>query len=161
MNAIDLLVTQHRQMEAALEALLDAPPDRRLEQFLSTADLLMAHVIVEETRFYPAVRARRTEDILLESLEEHLSLKRLVADLLDLPADDRRFEPKLHVLEEQARHHHHEEEDHLFPKVRNLLSEEELGRLGRDMLEDERVLLQGGQPRERAREQTAQSAPLR
>jgi len=114
MDAVELLVTQHRQLEAA-------------------------PVVV---------------------VEEHLSLKRLVADLLDLSPTDRRFEPKLHVLKEQLEHHHHEEEDHLFPKVRKLLSQDELDELGADMAAEERRLVEDD-VREQAREQTAQSAPLR
>ena len=66
--------------------------------------------------FYPAVHADRNEDVLLESLEEHLGLKRLVADLLALPGDDVTFPPKLHVLRELAEHHHGDEERNCFPR---------------------------------------------
>ena len=59
--------------------------------------------------------------LVLESLEEHLSMKRLLADLLALSPADETFQPKCKVLQEQARHHHKEEEEHLFPKVRQLL----------------------------------------
>jgi hypothetical protein len=116
-------------------------------------------VLVEERLFYPAVSARRTEDILLESLEEHLSLKRVLADLLELPADDVHFEPKLHVLEEQARHHHKEEEEHLFPKVRKLLSKGELEALGEQLETSEFELLEG-RPRLQAKTQTDHAAEL-
>lgn len=159
MDAIDLLVRQHRQLEGALAALLDAEPDEREDRFASAGDLLMAHVLVEEHQFFPAVHARRTEDILLETLEEHLSLKRLLADLLDLPVGDVHFEPKVHVLKEQLEHHHREEEEHLFPKVRRILSGGELARLGARMLAEEERLLAAG-ARELARGQTREAAPL-
>jgi hemerythrin superfamily protein len=133
MNAIELLVKQHREMEAAFEELLEADDASRSRLFERAADLLVSHVLVEERLFYPAVKARRTEDILLESLEEHLSLKRVLADLIALPPGDEHVLPKLHVLEEQARHHHEEEEEHLFPAVKKLLSNEELGALGAQM----------------------------
>src|SRR4051794_30943358 len=126
MNAIDMLTTQHRGMEAALKAVLEAPDDRRRRLFDTAADILMSHVLIEEQHFYPAVNAVRTQDTLLESLEEHLSLKRLVADLIALSASDEHFEPKLHVLKEQAEHHHQEEEKKLFPAVKKLLSASEL-----------------------------------
>lgn len=155
MNAIDLLVTQHREMEASLEALKNG----ELDGFESTADQLMSHVLVEERQFYPAVHAKRTEDILLESLEEHLSLKRVLADLLALDRGDARFVPKAHVLEEQARHHHKEEEENLFPKVRKLLSISELEVLGQQMAEAQAELLKG-RPGLQARRQTAEAAPL-
>jgi hypothetical protein len=159
LDAIDLLVRQHRQLEGALAALLDADPEEREARFAGAGDLLMAHVLVEEHQFFPAVRARRTEDILLETLEEHLSLKRLLADLLDLAVTDVHFEPKVHVLKEQLEHHHREEEEHLFPKVRKLLSGHELGELGGHMLAEEERLL-ASHARELARGQTRQAAPL-
>lgn len=160
MNAIDRLVRQHREMEAALKAILEAKGEERRKLFEHSADVLMSHVLVEEQLFYPAVKAKRTEDILLESLEEHLSLKRIVADLLALPVADEHFEPKLHVLKEQAEHHHKEEEEHLFPKVKKLLSSEELNVLGESMAESQAELLEAA-PRNLSISQTQAAAPLR
>ncbi|HEU4404107.1 MAG TPA: hemerythrin domain-containing protein [Polyangiaceae bacterium] len=159
MDAIDYLVKQHRQLEEAFEAALNATDAERGALFGRAADVLMSHVLIEEEQFYPAVKARRTEDILLESLEEHLSLKRLLADLLELSPADPRFEAKLHVLKEQAEHHHKEEEEHLFPKVRKCLDRPGLEGLGRAMQAAQEEMLRGS-PRERARQQTAAAAPL-
>src|SRR3954470_8614421 len=103
MDAIDLLVRQHREMEAALKDVLAAvDPDAVRTLFAGVADRLTMHIESEEQIFYPAVKAKRTEDILLESLEEHLSLKRFLADLLPLEPTDKTFEPKFKVLKEQA-----------------------------------------------------------
>ncbi len=86
MNAIELLIDQHRMLEARLKAALEATqPQARAALIAQLGDHLAAHIASEEEVFYPAVKALRTADILLESLEEHLSLKRLVADLLELP----------------------------------------------------------------------------
>ncbi len=160
MNAIDLLVKQHRTMEEALRKVLDAPEAARRKAFEGYADVLISHVLVEERYFYPAVKVRRTEDILLESLEEHLSLKRLVADLLHLESTDEHFEPKLHVLKEQCEHHHKEEEENLFPKVRKLLEADDLQVLGERMTMAQTELLLG-EPRMMATSQTASAAELR
>jgi hemerythrin superfamily protein len=159
MDAIDMLITQHRGMEAALKAVLDAPDDRRRRLFETAADILMSHVLIEEQHFYPAVQAKRTQDTLLESLEEHLSLKRLVADLTTLSASDEHFEPKLHVLKEQAEHHHEEEEKKLFPAVRKMLSKVELEALGDAMFASQKAMLPN-QPRERAADQSKAAAKL-
>lgn len=132
MHAIDFLIQHHRELETDLEELKEAETvDRR--KFNKMADALAAHITVEEELFYPAVKAERTEDILLESLEEHLSLKRVLADLVDLRADATKFSAKLHVLAEQAEHHHKEEEEHLFPKVKKLFGLEKLESLGLKM----------------------------
>ena len=159
MNAIKMLTEQHRQLEASMKAALDADEEHRTAAFAAAADFLVSHVTIEEQLFYPAVKAKRTEDILLESLEEHLSLKRIVADLVALPPSDDRFEAKLHVLKEQAEHHHKEEEEKLFPKVTKILSEAELVELGGRMDEAQKKLL-AGRPRELAAAETAEAAPL-
>jgi len=159
MNAIDLLTSQHREMEKALKALLEAEGEKRRSLFEAAADSLMAHILSEEEHFYPAVKAKRTEDILMESLEEHLSLKRVLADLLALPVADEHFEPKLHVLKEQAEHHHKEEEEHLFPKVKKLLEASDLEALG-DRMQEAQAGLLSGKPRNLVVSQTESATPL-
>lgn len=134
MNAIDLLTSQHRQMEGLLSK-LEGMKNTASKQavFDEMADTLAAHVLIEEQHFYPAIKANKTEDILLESLEEHLAIKRVLADLLKTPFDDETFDAKLKVLTEQATHHHKEEEEELFPKVKKLLDKDDLQALGKKM----------------------------
>lgn len=159
MDPIQLLVSEHRHMEKLLAEIMDADTKGRARSFPEAADALTAHVTVEEKHFYPAVRARRTEDILLESLEEHLSLKRVLADMLQLEVGGPRWEPKLHVLKEQLEHHHKEEETNLFPKVEKLFSRDELGTLG-DAMERELEELRAQRPARQVLEQTDAAAPL-
>ncbi len=162
MNAVDLLVSQHRRIEASLKQVLDAGDEEARSRCLAeVGDLLTVHIASEEDLFYPAVRARRTEDILLESLEEHLSLKRLLSDLLELTPDEQTFVPKFKVLKEQSEHHHEEEEENLFPKVRTLLDEAQLDALGTQMAGLQQRLQQAGEPREAVADQTEKAAPLK
>ena len=161
MDAIELLTSQHRALEALLDDVLDMPDAARIRSaFARVADELTVHITSEEQVFYPAVRAGRTEDILLESLEEHLSLKRLLADLLILDPTEKTFEPKFKVLAEQAEHHHKEEEEHLFPKVRKMLDAERLRQVGQEMQAMQQNLHREGAPREAVAEQTDAAAPL-
>jgi hemerythrin superfamily protein len=161
MDALDLLRTQHHEMEHALSHVLDVEdPSARKERFATLADLLTVHIASEEEVFYPAVKAARTEDVLLESLEEHLSLKRLLADLLELDPAEQTFEPKFNVLKEQAEHHHEEEEEHLFPAVGKLLDSDRLAELGNEMIELQKKLTRQGEPRELVTSQTDAAAPL-
>ncbi|HYC47379.1 MAG TPA: hemerythrin domain-containing protein [Burkholderiales bacterium] len=162
MDAVDLLLQQHQEMERLLRRALEVEePEERKRRFTRIADLLTVHMESEEQVFYPAVKANRTEDILLESLEEHLSLKRLVADLLPLDGGDQTFEPKFKVLKEQAEHHHKEEEENLFPKVKKLLDSDTRDALGDEMCALQRRLAREGEPRELAAEQTDAAAPLK
>src|SRR5262245_33991888 len=106
MNAIDLLLSQHREVKdlfAKIEKAKSA--DKKGELFETLADNLAIHSSIEEHHFYPAVKAEPTEDILLESLEEHLSVKRLLADLLETAPDGEEFDAKIKVLQEQVEHH--------------------------------------------------------
>ena len=160
MDAIALLVRQHRELETAFEEVLSAGDDAMKPLFLKVADLLTVHIASEEELFYPAVKAKRTEDILLESLEEHLSLKRLLADLLALAPSNSTFEAKFKVLKEQAEHHHEEEEENLFPKVEKLLDRAQRETLGQEMLGLQRRLDKEGKPREAVTHQTDEAAPL-
>jgi len=161
MDAIDLLRRQHHEMEHALGHVLEAAdPAAKKARFAQVADQLTVHIASEEQVFYPAVKAARTEDILLESLEEHLSLKRLLADLIDLDPAEQTFDPKFKVLKEQAEHHHREEEEHLFPKVGRMLDARQRAALGEEMLALQKKLGREGEPRERVVEETDAAAPL-
>ncbi len=161
MDAVELLTSQHREMETLLGQVLTATDEATKKAlFIKAADQLTVHVTAEEQVFYPAVRAKRTEDILLESLEEHLSLKRILADLLQLEPSEQTFEPKFKVLKEQAEHHHEEEEEHLFPKVEKLLERTQREALGEEMLALQVQLKRQGEPREAVVDQTDAAAPL-
>src|SRR5687768_9621367 len=161
MDAIKLLIDQHRKLEAQMKTAVEAQePKARAASLARVGDDLTKHITSEEEVFYPAVRAKRTEDILLESLEEHLSLKRLLADLLSLDPSEQTFEPKFKVLKEQAEHHHQEEEENLFPKVKKLLDNGQRNALGDEMLALQQRLDHKGEPRERVVTQTDEAAPL-
>jgi hemerythrin superfamily protein len=160
-DAVKLLISQHRAMEEMLEQVMkETGEEKRKALFAKAGDELTVHIKSEEEIFYPAVKAARTEDILLESLEEHLSLKRLLADLLQLDPSEKAFEPKFKVLKEQTEHHHKEEEENLFPKVNKLMDQAQREQLGKQMLQLQENLKQQGEPREAVANETASAAPL-
>ena len=160
-DVITLLTRQHRELEALLRSLMDAEHGvERATSLAQVADELAVHLGAEEAVFYPAVRARRTEDILLESLEEHLSLKRLVTDLMALSPTDTTWMPKCKVLQEQTEHHHKEEEEHLFPKVLKLHDPAERATLGSEVQAHEDALRYRGSPRYALAGQTEAAEPL-
>lgn len=161
MDATELLTKQHREMEQLFDRYNTTSTDEeKLRLFATLADELAVHITTEEQIFYPAVKARRTEDILLESLEEHLSLKRLLADLIALDPSEQTFEPKFKVLKEQAEHHHQEEEEHLFPKVQRILDEAQLEALGTEIAAAQSELKGRETPRAVVITQTEAAAPL-
>ena len=160
MNAIDLLTEQHKEVDNLIQRIESADGDSKELLFQELADKVAAHAKIEETIFYPAVLARQTEDLLLESVEEHLSVKRVLADLLELDPSEEQFDAKLKVMKEQLEHHAHEEEEkELFPKVKKLLSAEDLEGLGGEMVALFEELLEG-EPRTAVPGETAEAAPL-
>jgi hemerythrin superfamily protein len=161
MNALTLLEEQHAEVDdlfAKLEKAKDGSTRERL--FVELADKIAAHATMEERIFYPAVKAQETEDMLLESVEEHLSVKRVLADLLTLDPDDEHFDAKIKVMKDQIEHHAHEEEEgKLFPKVRKLFSADELDALGGEMIALFESLLEES-PRANVPSETEAAAPI-
>src|SRR5262245_15207645 len=149
MNAIRLLKQQHREVEALFNQMHKATSDSaRRTVFEKIADALAVHAAIEERHFYPSVKDEATEAVLLESVEEHLAIKRVIADLLQLDAVDAAFAAKLKVLEDEVDRHVDEEEEVLFPKVEELLDEESLESVGESMEDTRDELVATGNPRQ-------------
>jgi hemerythrin superfamily protein len=160
-SALELIQTQHDQIEqliAKLESTDDA--DERTWVFQELADDLAAHAEMEEKLFYPWVHTQATERLVLESAEEHLAIKRVLADMIDLDVGDPIFDAKLTVLKEEVRHHaRDEEEGQLFPKVRAMASEEQLDALGAEMLSFFEDAIERD-PRNKVHTETGWAAPV-
>jgi hemerythrin superfamily protein len=158
-DVVALLTAQHREVDALFEKLKKEPKERSAV-FMELADKLAAHATIEEKVFYPAVMAKPTSDLLHESVEEHLSMKRVLADMLVMPIGHDEWEAKLQVLEELVSHHAHEEEEaKLFPKVKAAMSDDQRAALGNEclvMFED----LMTSHPSRNVPRETTKAAPL-
>ncbi len=160
-DVLELLSSQHDEVDELIAQIEDSDDtDEKEDLFRELADKLAAHATIEEKIFYPSVMADQTHEQLLESAEEHLQMKRILADMLALDVDDEHFDAKLSVLKEEVRHHaRDEEEDKLFPKVRRAFSQDELAALGNECLAMfERLLEQ--EPRMNVPAETTEAAPL-
>ena len=121
-DAIGLLVNDHKEVKA-LFAEFEGLSERSKVSKKRIADqichALTLHTQVEEEIFYPAVRAALgLDDLMDEAVVEHASAKTLIAQILDMDADDDLYDAKVKVLSEQIDHHVGEEEDEMFPEVR-------------------------------------------
>src|SRR4029453_10475201 len=105
------------------------------------SEALSKHAAIEEQLFYPVVRATvpGTEDIALESLEEHHIVKGVLDQLDGMDPRNERFDAKVTVLMENVRHHVEEEEQEFFPKVRKELGRKALNDLGEAMANAKRI----------------------
>jgi hemerythrin-like domain-containing protein len=140
MDAITLLRDDHRSVEQLFKRFEKAGDRAYVEKRQivdSIIELLSIHASIEEQVFYPVARATvpDTEDITLESLEEHHIVKWLLSELDGLEPQHERFDAKVTVLMENVRHHVREEQDEFFPKVRDALSRKALADLGEALAE--------------------------
>ena len=95
MNAIKLLKQQHREVKKLFNEAKDAPPASLRKLADQISDKLAIHAAIEEHHFYPSAMAEKTEEILRESVEEHLGVKRIIADLLQDDPSDPQFRAKI------------------------------------------------------------------
>lgn len=162
MNALTLLSKQHDTLRSLLDRLdPGATDERHLRKVLygHFADVLAAHTAIEERLFYPALKVGATEDLLRVAAEEHLSVKRIGADLLSLDPDGSTFDAKLAVLRRQLLDHVSQEELRIFPVARNLLGPGKLAALGTRMEALSASLLES-EPRLRLAIETEEALPV-
>lgn len=133
MDAIVMLRDDHKTVERLFKLFEKGD----LSVVPEICEALTVHADIEETVFYPAVRAEggdAKEDI-GEAVEEHHVVKILIAEIGQLSPDDEAYKSKATVLMELVRHHVEEEEDDLFPTVRSELGRNRLLELGDEMVQ--------------------------
>jgi hemerythrin superfamily protein len=139
MDAITLLKEDHKNVEKLFER-FEKAGDKAYTTKRAIVDRIIeelsVHAAIEEQLFYPITRATvpETEDIALESLEEHHIVKRLLNELESMSPEAERFDAKVTVLMENVRHHVEEEEEEYFPKVRDEFGRKALNDLGDALL---------------------------
>jgi hemerythrin superfamily protein len=146
MDAIDLLKEDHKKVATIFTSMERSDDRERL--FLELDRELSLHAEIEEKIFYPATKeAEPTRDLVLESIEEHKQIKMVLADLEQTDKTTEEWGAALKVLKEDVMHHVGEEEDELFPKVRKVLSKDQLAALGTRMKELKMQLLAAARSR--------------
>jgi hemerythrin superfamily protein len=161
LNALDLLNAQHRYVDKLFATIEQSSGAARDAVFRELADMLAVHATIEEKIFYPNVKTPATEGLLRESVEEHLAMKRTLADLMDLEVDSEEFDAKLNVLQEQVTHHAKQEEERkLFPLVRADQKSDFLAALAGEMIALMVALQQQGAPRYAVPSETAAPAQI-
>src|SRR3954470_7436014 len=147
MDAIALLKEQHRLVEKLFAQFDNSEDDAEKKAlFEEIADNLAVHTAIEERFFYPAVRARQTEEELEEAYDEHLDAKKILVDALANP-DAPGFDGKVAALKGAIEHHVEEEEEELFASVRKIMTTNALEALGQMMEAESLRMMQLGSPR--------------
>jgi hypothetical protein len=143
MNAIELLEQQHEEVMKLLASLAQSEPgiDRK-QTFKQLQTSLIAHMVIEEEIFYPAVaKAQEEREPLAEGYEEHVIARTAAARCARSIGQDRLFQVRVGVLKEIIAHHIKEERSAILPRAKAALSSEELETLGAQMQERFQVAL--------------------
>jgi hemerythrin-like domain-containing protein len=144
MDAISILKDDHEAVEQLFRR-FERAGDRAFVEKRSIVDRvieeLSVHAAIEEQLFYPAVRATvpDTDDLGLESLEEHHVVKWVLSEIEGMTPEDERFDAKVTVLINNVRHHVELEEGELLPMVRDELGRKALSDLGEAMAAARRI----------------------
>ena len=134
MNAFQLLKNDHQIVSGLFDQIESASGQAKTQLFNRLKSELDVHALIEEKIFYPALENKKeSREITLEAYEEHKVVKDLLAELANGSSADEEWDAKLKVLRENVDHHVDEEEGELFDKANDVLSDEDLERIGEDM----------------------------
>jgi hypothetical protein len=129
-DALELLTAAHEEIDELLD---NVQQTRDVEAFDLLTARLVAHLAVEQERFYPVVAATLSREVLAEVLAEHAAIKRVLAELVWLGVDDPAFGEKLIELAQLLAGHAGWQEDELFHTLAETMSVEALAALGTDL----------------------------
>lgn len=139
MDALTLLKQDHKMVKKMLaegEETTERAEKTRTELFARLKSELEIHERIEEEVLYPALRDHpKSKEIAYEAYEEHHVVDEILAELEMTPTDDPQWAAKFTVAKENLEHHIEEEEGEMFPKARQILSDEELEEMGARMAE--------------------------
>lgn len=151
MNAIDLLIQDHKLVKKLLEELsttTERAVKKRAELLHRIEQELQIHTALEEDILYPAIKqagGKEEAKMYYEAKEEHRTVDSLVLpDLLHTETGTVEFTGRVKVMKELLEHHIEEEEGELFPTARKLLGKDTLEELGHAM-EMQKKMLRGEQ----------------
>ena len=111
---IALLKKEHHRFRELFDEAEDAEGDKLVAITEELCLRLTVHMTIEEEILYPALKPVIGADEVNEGIVEHLSGKRIVADLEQLDGSEELYKSKVHVLGEETIHHIDEEDEDMF-----------------------------------------------
>jgi len=136
MDVLRLLEDEHDEAKSVFKKLEKADGQEASRLWDQLKSMLTLHEEMEETLFYPQLKAEKpTEDLILEAYQEHHVMDLLIDEISALEPADEAWQPKVKVLQENTEHHIEEEEGELFPKVRKIWDTAKRAQVGRQMEE--------------------------
>lgn len=103
--------------------------------FQQLVNALGLHMQTEENIFYPAMQKFEEErDQVVEAYDEHNEVKGLLLQMQNLEPSSSEFQSNLKMVKTGIEHHVGEEEGEMFPEAKNLLGEDRLQEIGRQIM---------------------------
>jgi len=141
MNAVELLKEDHEEalqligeLESVDEKVGTDPTDT--EKFNKLHQALRLHTEMEGNFFFPALEEfDEVKQLVEDTYQEHDRIDQLLTLLMTAAPNETEFQETLAELRDNLEHHIEETEGALFPSVEELLEEDELEELGRQMEE--------------------------
>ncbi|HZT65746.1 MAG TPA: hemerythrin domain-containing protein [Acidimicrobiales bacterium] len=133
MDAITLLENDHKTVNQLFGRFQRSSKPETLSSLArEIVHELSVHAAVEEQFVYPMIRLRAEQggELADHSIDEHATVKRLLADLEKLDATQAGFERKMGQVIDAVRHHVKEEESEILPTLRRSVKRDQLQRLG-------------------------------
>ena len=139
MDAIQLLLADHRKIKNLFKQFRSKPEDTQLNRVIDQiATEIKAHTRVEESIFYPACNEYpECSELVMDLVDDHEEAKRTLAEMEALPRDSEDRFDMAEDLVDDIEGHIEEEEQELFPLVRELMQPVQLDDLG-DRIQDAR-----------------------
>ena len=135
MDVIDLLVQQHREVEALFDACREAKDDAsRRELGIQLAEALTLHTTIEERWVYPAARRVVGDSLIQDSIEEHGEMTQLIAQMIRSRNDPQKLVSLFGELEKVVKDHVTMEERDVLPKLGQKVTEQDLGMSCKDIV---------------------------
>jgi hemerythrin superfamily protein len=132
-DAIELLVRDHRSIEALVDQLdATADPVETLGLFMRIVEQLAAHEAVEQEIVFPAFRASLETDgekTLDQRIGEHEELNELLAEMRNLAPDGFNFIKRESAFVLEIKEHFRREEVTVFTRMRESLSADQLAEM--------------------------------
>jgi len=124
-DALQLLMKQHEE----LDDLLERVSSNDVSCFRELADKLTTHLAIEQELLYPAVKSWVSREVMAELINEHIAIKRVLAELVWMGPDDDQFMGKLADLAMLMSGHVAWQEDELYTRATETMSEPDLDAL--------------------------------
>jgi hemerythrin superfamily protein len=136
-DVIEVLTQDHREVEEMFVRLESMQPATTPAQRKRRKDLvdqvtieLVRHSVAEEAEVYPAVKDKVSEKEAEQARKEHAEAEQTMKRLERLKPEDPGFEAELATLIREIREHVAEEEGDMFPRMREVFTQDELDALG-------------------------------